>query len=99
MQSAQSREDLSFTEPQCKNFRDLFKLKLALNIIHKILTVYFDDLHIGHSVGRSSGLWCWQRYTYRVLQTIQMKLILLCVWAELAVLGSTKTAIKFKYEI
>ena len=28
-----------------------------------------------------------QRYTYRVLQTIQMKLILLCVWAEPAVLG------------
>ena len=41
----------------------------------------------------------WQRYTYRVLQTIQMKLILLCVWAELAVLGSTKTALKIKYEI
>ena len=40
-----------------------------------------------------------QRYTYRVLQTIQMKLILLCVWAELAVLGSTKNALKFKYEI
>ena len=40
-----------------------------------------------------------QRYTYRVLQTIQMKLILLCVWAELAVLDSTKTASKFKYEI
>jgi NAD-dependent SIR2 family protein deacetylase len=40
-----------------------------------------------------------QRYTYRVLQTIQLKLILLCVWAELAVLGSTRTAIKFKYEI
>ena len=38
----------------------------------------------------------WQRYTYRVLQTIQMKLILLCVWAEPAVLGSTKTALKFK---
>ena len=35
----------------------------------------------------------------RVLQTIQMKLILLCVWAELAVLGSTKSALKFKYEI
>ena len=30
-----------------------------------------------------------QRYTYRVLQTIPMKLILLCVWAKLAVLGST----------
>ena len=40
-----------------------------------------------------------QRYTYRVLQTIQMKLILLCAWAERAVLGSTKTALKFKYEI
>ena len=33
---------------------------------------------------------------YRVLQTIQMKLILLCVWAEPAVLGSSKTALKFK---
>ena len=40
-----------------------------------------------------------QRYTYRVLQTIQMKLILLCVWAEPAILGSTKTALKFIYEI
>ena len=40
-----------------------------------------------------------QRYTYRVLQTIQMKLVLLCVWAERAVLGSAKTALKFKYEI
>ena len=40
-----------------------------------------------------------QRYTHRVLQTIHMKLILLCVWAEPAVLGSTKTALKFKYEI
>ena len=37
-----------------------------------------------------------QRYTYRVLQTIQMKLILLCVWAEPAILGSAKTALKFK---
>ena len=40
-----------------------------------------------------------QRYTYRVLQTIQMKLILLCVWAEPAGLGSTKTAPKNTYEI
>ena len=39
------------------------------------------------------------RHTYRVLQTIQMKLILLCVWAEPAVLGSAKTALKFQYEI
>ena len=40
-----------------------------------------------------------QRYTYRVLQTIQIKVILLCVWADLVVLGSTKTALKLKYEI
>ena len=33
-----------------------------------------------------------QRYTYRVLQTIQMKVILLWVWAEGAVLGRAKTA-------
>ena len=38
-------------------------------------------------------------YTYRVLQTIQVELILLCVWAEPAVLGSAKTALEFKYEI
>ena len=40
-----------------------------------------------------------QRYTHRVLQTIQIKLTLLCVWAERAVLGSAKTALKFKYDI
>ena len=40
-----------------------------------------------------------QRYTYRVLQTIQMKPTFLCVWAEQAVWGSAKTALKFKYEI
>ena len=40
-----------------------------------------------------------QRYTYRVLQRIQMRLKLLYVWAEPAVLGSDKTALKFKYEI
>ena len=45
------------------------------------------------------GALCGQRFTYRVLQTIQMKLILLCVWAEWAVLGSDNTALRFKYEI
>ena len=45
------------------------------------------------------NLWVDQRYTYRVLQTIWMKLIISCVWAEPAVSGSTKTALKFKYEI
>ena len=38
-----------------------------------------------------------QRYTDRVLQTIQIELILSCGWAELAVLGSGKTF--FKIEI
>ena len=36
-------------------------------------------------------------YMTYVLQTIQMKLILLRVWAEPAILGSTKTALNFKY--
>ena len=40
-----------------------------------------------------------QSYIYQVLQTIQMKLILSCVWAEPAVLGSAKTALKFIYKI
>ena len=40
-----------------------------------------------------------QRYIHRVLQTIQTKLILLWVWAERAVLGRAKIALKFKYEI
>ena len=40
-----------------------------------------------------------QRYTYRVLQKIQMKLILLCVWAERAITGGAQTALKFKHEI
>ena len=38
-----------------------------------------------------------QRYTYKVLQAIQMKLILLWVWAEQAVWGRAKTALKFKF--
>ena len=46
----------------------------------------------------SQSFYFLQRYTYRVLQTIQLKLMLFCVWAEPAVLGSTKTALKFKYE-
>ena len=40
-----------------------------------------------------------QSYIYQVLQTIQMKLILLCVWAEPAVLGSATNAVKFIYKI
>ena len=40
----------------------------------------FDELH---------------RYTYRVLQTIQIKLIFLCFFAEQAVLGIANTTLKF----
>ena len=42
-----------------------------------------------------------QRNTYRVLQTMQRNLYFYVsgpLWAEPAVLGSTKTALKFKYE-
>ena len=58
----------------------------------------FLDKNITWS-SREDNPTCNQSYTYRVLQTIQMKLILLCVLAEGAVLGSAKTALKLKYEI
>ena len=50
-------------------------------------------------VDKTGSLGPWQSYIYQVLQTIHMKLILLCVWAEPAVLGSAKTALKFLYKI
>ena len=75
---------------------------LAYKLVKVILfeincTIFYTNLHelFCQIISWTTG----QRYTYRVLQTIQMKLILLCVWAELAVLGSTETAPKFKYEI
>ena len=34
---------------------------------------------------------------HTVLQTIQMKVIIWCVWAEQVVLGNAKTALEFKY--
>ena len=43
-------------------------------------------------VKKSNFLGFYQRYTHRVLQTIQIELILLCVWADQVVLGSAKTA-------
>jgi hypothetical protein len=63
--------------------------------------VYKSALKMFAKVNQKSLQKCakMQRYTYRVLQTIQMKLILLCVWAEPAFSGSTKTDLKFKYEI
>ena len=59
-------------------------------IIDILLPIFVQFMHILHLN---------QRYTYRVLQTIQMEDILLWVWAEGAVLGRAKTALKFKYEI
>ena len=47
-----------------------------------------------HCKSKGSDPWNW-----RVLQTIQIKLILLCAWAEPVILGSAKTALIFKYEI
>ena len=58
----------------------------------------FDFLSIS-CVQFEKKLCYFQRYTHRVLQTIQMKLILLWVWAERALLGLAKTALKFKHEI
>ena len=60
---------------------------VPLNLMEQTLLLPFDEF-----------LDARQRYTYRVLQTIQIELILLCVWAEPAVFGSAKTALKFKYE-
>ena len=40
-----------------------------------------------------------QRYAYRVLKTIQMKLSFSCVWTEPVILGSAKTSLEFKYDI
>ena len=71
-------------------------MELKKNIIKHLQLRVHDGFGSNAFVLR---LCCSQRYTYRVLQTIQMKLILLWVWAERAVLGRAKTALKFKYEI
>jgi hypothetical protein len=57
----------------------------------RLLSLYF----VGSRAFKVEATEC----IYRVLQTIQMKLIPLCVWAERAVFGSAKTAFRFKYEI
>ena len=58
------------------------------------------SFHFTKHVNKKSSIYnCMQWYTYRVLQTIQMKLILLGVWAEWAVMGVVNTALKLKYEI
>ena len=68
-----------------KEDRNIHSLKFKLQRKRQILAWAKWNRELGHR----------QSYIYQVLQTIQMKLILLCVWAELAVSSSTKTALKF----
>ena len=77
--------------------RQPFKLYLKVSKFHKQIFLFSFEPKNERNYFLISALS--QRYTYRVLQTIQMKLILLWVWAERAVLGRAKTASKFKYEI
>jgi hypothetical protein len=71
-------------------------LVVVLRFPNHLINIFIGTTCMVHSVLWYSSN---QRYTYKVLQTIQMKLILLCVWAEPAVLGNTKTGLKFKCEI
>ena len=70
-----------------------FQCFILANRFHKLCK------HLKNSKEVKSILPSLQKYTYRVFQTIQVKLTLLCVWAERAVLVSAKTTLKFKYEI
>ena len=88
--------NLSSTFQSEKNF--YYSLERGMTVVYWDLSNVFEkfkDIAIVPNTDSAIR----QRYTYRVLQTIQMKHILLCVWAEPAVLGSTKTALKFKCEI
>ena len=70
--------------------------------IHKLLSLTVSATYFVCNIQRNLRFelgHLWQRYTHRVLQKIQMKLILSWVWAERAVFGRAKTALKFKYEI
>ena len=40
-----------------------------------------------------------QAYTYRVLQTIEMKLIVAFVWAERALSGNAETALNIQFNV
>ena len=84
-----------FLQPNIMVFKDLPKSFFKMQI--KGISCEYES-KILRTV-QSAVLCCTQRYTYRVLQTIQMKLILVCFWAEPVVLGSPITALKFKYEI
>ena len=47
---------------------------------------FFNFFKLFQKKKKNLNWWTRQRYTYRVLQTIQMKLILLCVWTVLNLL-------------
>ena len=91
-----SREEIAFTaQPKIYSHSQIFRCGGSIFCLpHRPNFSDIFDLCL-HWVSVVRG----QRYTCRVLQTIQMKLILLYVWAEQAILGSAKTALKFKYEI
>ena len=83
----------------CSKIKNLpkkcFKIRWKKHEIYTYRISYFWN-----GLGEREKNWGWnQSYTYQVLQTIQIEHILLCVWAEPAVLGSAKTTLKFKYRI
>ena len=85
--------------------RNNFNIKCAHKFLlfnkKRIRNIEFESpiLSLRDEVAKQGKATGYQRCTHRVLQRIQMKPILLCVWEERAVLGSTKTALEFKHEI
>ena len=74
--------NLSSTFQSEKNF--YYSLERGMTVVYWDLSNVFEkfkDIAIVPNTDSAIR----QRYTYRVLQTIQMKHILLCVWAESAV--------------
>ena len=65
-------------------------------MVHSTFLQYEIELYKSrvHHKGHLTRFWPFltsdQSYIYQVLQTIQMKLILLCVWAEPAVWAALK---------
>ena len=72
------------------------QLNLNLTVLRKLLAPEHQDKDSGIDPGKSYIYTCTKT---RDIHVECSKLLLLCVWTELAVLGSTKTALKFKYEI
>ena len=92
-----------FAENQRRHFKSSYRRTIIVQLLtsrnSKGQSLNFLSITLQLQLSLILQCDCMQRYTYRVLQTIQIKLILLCVWAERAVLGNAKTALEFKYEI